>query len=98
MEVQGHTDANYSDSLSSSGNSKPSTKCKDCGPPECITSSGVITSTFKAHPLVTLPAVPGGLTPCETTAVSKFINTTLTNHEQQHVAAFNTYNIAWHIG
>lgn len=34
---------------------------------------------------------PSGLTPCETTAVQNFINTTLSAHEQQHVAKFNGY-------
>ncbi len=92
VDVQGQTDANYTDSFSSSGNSKPSTKCDDCKPPECIASSGTVVSTFKANPVVTLPAVPDGLTPCETKAVGKFIHTTLKNHEQQHVAAFKTYN------
>ncbi len=92
VAVEGHTDANYTDTYSSSGTAKPSTKCPDCGEPECIKAKGTIQSVFKANPVVTLPAVPGGLSECETNAVSKFIDTTLSKHEQAHVKAFNSYN------
>jgi len=92
VEVEGHTDANYTDTYSSSGTAKPSTKCTDCSEPDCIHASGTIKSVFKANPVVTLPAVPDGLTECETKAVSKFIDTTLSKHEQAHVKAFNSYN------
>lgn len=92
VEVEGHTDANYTDSYTSTGTAKPSTKCADCGEPDCVTAGGTIKSVFKANPVVTLPSVPDGLSECETKAVSKFINTTLKNHEQAHVNAFNSYN------
>ena len=92
VAVEGHTDANYTDTYSSSGTAKPSTKCPDCGEPECIKAKGTLHSVFKANPVVTLPSVPDGLTECETKAVSKFIDTTLTKHEQAHVKAFNSYN------
>jgi hypothetical protein len=92
LDVQGQTDANYTDSFSAAGNAKPSGKCENCEPPECVSSSGTLVSKFKASPAVTLPPVPGGLTPCETNAVQRFINTTLKKHELKHVAAFNTYN------
>jgi hypothetical protein len=48
-------------------------------------------STFNTAPVVSLPQVPGGLNACERKAVRAFINGTLSQHEQQHVAAFNTY-------
>lgn len=92
LDVQGHTDANYTNSYTSSGPSRPDTGCDTCAPPDCITAHGTVKSVFKAHPVVTLPSVPDGLTPCETKAVRKFINTTLRKHERQHVVAFNTYN------
>ncbi len=57
-----------------------------------VTASGKIVSVFQARPAVTLPCVPDGLIDCENTAVTRFINTTLSNHEQKHVKAFNTYN------
>lgn len=92
VNVQGHTDANYSNSFDPTVNAKPSTTCKDCDPPDCITVTGTLVSTFTANPAITLPSVPDGLSACETRAVTRFINTTLKHHEQQHVAAFNTYN------
>ncbi|TDH27274.1 DUF4157 domain-containing protein [Segetibacter sp. 3557_3] len=91
VSVQAQTDANYTDSFSSSGITTPSTKCPDC-PDDCVSAKGTIVSVFKANPTVTLPAVPGGLSECESNAVEKFINTTLAKHEQQHVDAFKTYN------
>ncbi len=92
LTVQGHTDANYTDSFNPTVNSKPSNTCTDCDPQDCFTVSGMLVSTFRANPVITLPSVPDGLTECETKAVSRFINTTLRAHEQKHVAAFNTYN------
>jgi hypothetical protein len=92
VSVQGQTDANYTDSYKTSGTTKPSEKCTDCTPPDCINASGLIVSVFKANPVITLPDVPDGLSECETRAVSRFIHGTLKRHEQQHVAAFNTYN------
>ena len=92
VNVQGHTDANYSNSFDPTATAKPSTTCKDCDPPDCITVTGTLVSTFTASPVITLPTVPDGLSDCETRAITKFINTTLKRHEQQHVAAFNTYN------
>ncbi len=91
VEVHGQTDANYTNRFTTTVNAHPSEVCEECTPPDCITARGTIVSTFAAHPVVTLPPVPSGLTPCETKAVAKFINTTLRNHEQRHVAAFNTY-------
>lgn len=93
VDVQGRTNANYDHgTFTSSGSARASTGCEGCEGQECIDASGTITSVFTAHPVVTLPNVPGGLTQCETNAVQTFINTTLRQHEQQHVAAFRTYN------
>jgi hypothetical protein len=92
VNVQGHTDANYTDSFTSSGTTKPSSKCTECDPADCVDASGFIVSAFNANPAITLPSVPDGLSDCENTALTKFINTTLNNHEKKHVAAFNTYN------
>jgi hypothetical protein len=92
INVQGQTRANYTDSYSSSGTTRPATTCESCAPAQCISSNGTIVSLFRARPVITLPSVPGGLTPCETQAVGNFINTTLQQHEQEHVNAFNTYS------
>jgi flagellar biosynthesis GTPase FlhF len=94
VNVQGRTDFNPLPSTFSvqGGTSRPATSCETCSPPDCITANGIIVSVFRSNPVVTLPPVPGGLTPCETNAVRTFINTTLRNHEQEHVRAFRTYD------
>lgn len=94
VSVQGRTEANY-DHGSYSANSTSVTRasnCTGCTGDDCITSVGAIVSVFHANPTVTLPSVPSGLNRCEQTAVQSFIDTTLSQHEQQHVSAFNTYN------
>ena len=91
VRVQGHTDANYSHTYSFSGSATRGSDCTGCAPANCISDAGTITSTFTASPTITLPQVPAGLNDCETQAVQAFINGTLNAHEQQHVAAFNTY-------
>lgn len=54
-----------------------------------FSAHGTFEANFEANPVVTLPPVPGGLTPCQEEAVRTFINGPLNNHEQEHVAAFN---------
>jgi hypothetical protein len=94
VSVQGITVANYDHGnfSASSSSVKRAPSCNGCSGDDCITVIGTVVSTFQANPVVTLPAVPGGLNPCEQNAVRTFINTTLSQHEQQHVTAFNTYN------
>jgi hypothetical protein len=91
VSVSGSTDANYSSSGSLSGRPTRATDCSGCAGSDCITVNGTVVSVFTTAPTVTLPAVPGGLNACEQRAVRNFINTTLSQHEQQHVSAFNTY-------
>ena len=92
VQVHGQTDANYKSSFRTTGRSHSSEECTDCTVPDCITSKGVVISSFKAHPVITLPDMPDGLSKCEATAVRRFINGTLKRHEQQHKAAFKTYD------
>lgn len=92
VTVQGRTDANYTHSYSSTGSQSAGRDCDSCGGTDCISSVGTVTSVLRANPTVSLPAVPSGLNECEAASVRNFINTTLRAHEQQHVAAFNTYN------
>lgn len=91
VTVEGFTDANYGNSYSAPGSSTPATDCEACSAEDCVTNTGTVISVFTANPHITLPSVPAGLNECEQTAVQNFINTTLRAHEQQHVAAFNTY-------
>lgn len=94
VQVQGRTDFNPVPSSFNvqGGTTRPSNACEECTAPDCITARGTIVSVFKSNPTITLPPVPGGLTPCETAAVTRFINTTLLHHEQQHFRAFKTYD------
>jgi len=91
VTVEGWTDANYGNSHTAPGSSTPASDCEGCSSDECVSNTGTVISVFTANPQVTLPSVPEGLNECEQKAVQKFINTTLNAHEQQHVAAFNTY-------
>lgn len=91
VSVSGNTTANYSNSSSLTGRPRMATTCDGCSGTDCITISGTVVSVFNTAPVVSLPSVPSGLNQCERTAVRSFINTTLNQHEQQHVAAFNTY-------
>ena len=91
VTVSGSTSANYGNSFSANGTPRTATTCTDCTGTDCITVSGTVVSVFTTNPSVSLPAVPSGLNECEQNAVRNFINTTLSAHEQQHVAAFNTY-------
>jgi hypothetical protein len=91
VRVHGSTTANYTSNFTSDGNQVRARNCSGCDASHCITSTGTVTSNFSANPFVSLPSPPASLSACETTAVQNFIDTTLSSHEQQHVAAFNTY-------
>jgi len=87
----GSATANYSSSFTSADNITTSTGCRNCRDADCISAEGTITSTFNAAPTTRLPTVPARFNACEREAAQTFINTTLTDHENEHVAAFNTY-------
>lgn len=91
VSVEGHTDANYRNSYTAPGTSTPASDCTDCSAENCVVNTGTVISVFTTNPQITLPPVSSGLNECEQNAVRQFINTTLRAHEQQHVAAFNTY-------
>lgn len=91
VSVAGSTDANYGNRFSTSGRPTAAPECDGCSGTECISISGNVVSVFTTNPSVTLPSVPSNLNACEQAAVRNFINTTLRQHENQHVAAFNTY-------
>lgn len=91
VTVSGSTSANYGNRFRTNGTPRTATTCTDCTGTDCITLSGTVVSVFTTNPSVSLPPVPSGLNECERNAVRNFINTTLRAHEQQHVAAFNTY-------
>jgi hypothetical protein len=67
--------------------------CKGCRPKDgCTTVSGTVESDFTATFDVTLPTVPGDLTPCQKAIVQDAIDNRIAPHEQQHVQAFTTYS------
>lgn len=93
--VQGRTDANYDQGTYSVTGATVSRArhCTGCAAAQCVTVRGIIVSVFQANPTVTLPGLPpSNWNACERTAIRNFIDTTLSQHEQQHVTAFHTYN------
>lgn len=93
IEVEGKTVANYDQgNYQTKGKTKKGETCEECLGNDCITFTGNLISVFTANPVITLPNVPEGLSPCEKKAVRTFIQTTLKNHELDHVTAFKTYN------
>lgn len=87
----GSATANYSSSFTSADTITTTTGCRGCRGRECITAEGTITSFFRAAPTTRLPRVPRSFNACEREAAQNFIDTTLTDHENDHVAAFNGY-------
>lgn len=94
-QVEGRTDASYDQSTYAvtGATVKRAKHCADCEAEDCVKISGVIHADFVATTNVTLPPVPpGNWSECERTAIQTFIDTTLDQHEQQHVAAFHTFD------
>jgi len=93
ISVEGKTESNYQPSSFSVEPvmGTPAKGCKNCNKVPCANVKGVMVSVFEARPTVTLPNMPEGLNACQQKKVQEFIDTTLTRHENQHVAAFNTY-------
>jgi hypothetical protein len=70
------------------------TGCDGCDGRNCIQVSGTLNTDYRVTTTVTLPSVADfpDLTPCQRQRVQDAITNVLAPHEQQHVAAFNTYN------
>ena len=95
VTLRGQTDASFSSSFSTANvRTTPATACDGCAGGECVTVSGTLISTFSVTTRVTLPSVSDfpDLTTCQRQRVRDGINNVLAPHEQQHVAAFRTYN------
>lgn len=56
------------------------------------THTGELVENFTVTTRVSLPPMPEGLSECERPIVDDAINNRLNAHEQEHVAAFETYN------
>lgn len=70
----------------------PGTGCRACRGRDCVHVTGTVVTDYQVTTTVTLPRVPDGLTPCQRERVQDAINNVLAPHEQEHVAAFETYN------
>ena len=94
FSVHGVTDANFDGGTGKMLNQKatPSKNCTDCPEGQCMHVTGTLQVTYHVDVTVTMPDVPDGLNACEEGKVRRFINTTLRDHENDHVRRFKTYN------
>ena len=91
--LQGRTTATFRNSFHTEGlTTEAGEGCRGCRPRDCVHVVGSVVSEFTATTRVTLPRVPRGFSPCERAQIQNAIDTTLNDHEQEHVAAFETYN------
>jgi hypothetical protein len=93
VTFSGRTDATFDGGKGHTENLKavPATDCKGCGGGDCITATGSLVIDYHVSTTVNLPEVPSGLTPCQQKRVRDTINNVLKPHEDQHVAAFQSY-------
>lgn len=94
ITLRGRTEATFNSSFRVvNGVTSPGTGCTGCAQGNCLRVRGVIESTFAVTTRVTLPSVSDfpNLRPCQQQRVQDAITNVLAPHEQQHVAAFNTY-------
>lgn len=94
FSVHGKTDATFDGGTGKMVNQKasPSKTCTDCPEGQCMHVTGTLQVTYHVDVTVTMPDVPDGLNACEEAKVRQFINTTLRDHENDHVRRFKTYN------
>lgn len=97
LKLQGKTKATFDGGEAETRDqvTEAATGCKGCKEASCVHVTGAIAMTFAVTTKVTLPKVPKKkpkLTPCQKGIVQDAIDTTLTDHEQEHVAAFEGYN------
>jgi hypothetical protein len=94
FSVHGQADATFDGGTGKMVNQKatPSKTCTDCPEGQCMHVTGTLIVTYHVDVAVTLPEVPDGLNACEEARVRQFINTTLRDHENEHVRRFKTYN------
>jgi hypothetical protein len=93
VRIVGRTDANFSfDFEALDGTTRPARGCPKCGADACMRAKGTLVVTMTTNPVVTLPTINPNLTPCQARRVQTAIDTQIAPHEQQHVAAFQTYD------
>ncbi len=97
LKLQGKTKATFDGGVVETKDqvTEAATGCKGCKDESCVLVKGTVAMTFTATTKVTLPSVPKKkpkLTPCQKAIVQDAIDTTLSDHEDEHVAAFEQYN------
>ena len=94
LKLQGRTNARFSNSFRTTNTTTAAGTGCDCPPGQCVHVTGTLESTFTVTTTVTLPRVSDfpNLPACARQRVRDAIDTVLAPHEQQHVAAFATYN------
>jgi hypothetical protein len=95
LALRGRTNASFRSTFQTLNmRTTPGSGCTGCADVACVNVSGTLESTFRVTTRVSLPSVSDfpGLTPCQRERVQNAITTVLAPHEQEHVAAFNTYN------
>jgi hypothetical protein len=96
IKVQGKTTATFDGGKSRTEDqtTESATGCKGCKDKDCVKVTGKLVMEFKVTTTVTLPRASNvkGLTKCQQEKLQQAIDTTLKDHEQEHVKAFETYN------
>ncbi len=94
LRLQGRTDATFDGGSFQTTRvvARHATGCRTCPARACVRVTGNLVATYSVATRVTLPRVPRNLRPCQRRRVRDAINNILAPHEQQHVAAFRTYN------
>ncbi len=96
VQLRGRTDADYANNGWSlvNENLARGSGCEGCNDRQCVQYSATVRSTFQVATNVTLPSMSdySHLSECQQQRIRNAINNVLAPHEQQHVAAFRTYN------
>ena len=94
FSVHGQTDTNFDGGTGTMTKQQAtrSQACVDCPDGKCLHVTGTLIVKYHVDVAVTMPDVPSGLNECEEAKVRQFINTTLREHENEHVRRFKTYN------
>lgn len=94
LSLHGQTNATFNGGSWSVAGQKVTTSsaCGDCGSQQCLHMTGTLVASYSASVTITMPGVPGGLTPCEAAKVRTFLRTVLLPHEKDHERRFKTYN------
>lgn len=98
VDEQGVTNAVYNKPSFTTKDEKatPAATPKDVKPEDdFVDVAATAVCTYKATVTISLPAMPGGLTACQTKRVKDAIDNKLAPHEKQHEAAMKTYDGAY---